>query len=183
MEQRESRDHNLCGRVYGPLSVKQYFSVRREKNPTERILLTSLTLSAKKEYGDSAAFFSSFLPCSRCSAAVRKVALPPELANAFELPFTGELLLLPLDFLFFFGSSSSSWSKSSSSSSSVATPDRREALERREDEDFMDLVSTSESEGTIKSSSSSEALERDRPVHIQTVELKKPNQFSDNMRI
>jgi hypothetical protein len=146
------------------LLLKQYISVRREnKIQQKQLILTSLTLSYKKEYGDSAAFFSSFLPCSRCSAAVRKVALPPELANAFELPFAGELLLLPLGFLFFFGSSSSSWPKSSSSSE--ATPDRREALERREDEDFMDLVSTSESEGTIKSSSSSEALERGRPVY------------------
>jgi len=129
-------------------------------------LRTSLTLSAKKEYGDSADFFSSFLSCSRCSAAVRKVALPPvapELANAFEFPFACELLLLPLDFLFFFGSSSSSCSKSSSSSDEAA-PGRREAPEEREDEDFVDFVSTSESEGTMKSSSS-EALERARPVH------------------
>ena len=134
-----------------------------KRKSNSNILLTSLTLSAKKEYGDSAAFFSSFLPCSRCSAAVRKAAVPPELANAFEFPFDGELLLLPLDFLFFFGSSSSS-SLKSSSSSKEATPDRREALERREDEDFVDLISTSESEGTIKSSSSSEALEHARPV-------------------
>jgi hypothetical protein len=138
-----------------------HFGEKRKYNRNN--LLTSLILSAKKEYGDSAAFFSSFLPCSRCSAAVRKVALPPELANAFEFPFAGELLLLPLDFLFFFGSSSSS-SPKSSSSSDEATSDRREALERREEEDFMDLISTSESEGTIKSPSSSEALERARPV-------------------
>ena len=95
--------------------------------------LTSLTLSAKKEYGDSPDFFSTFLPCSRRSAAVRKAEFLPELANVFELPFVGELLLLPLDFLFFFGSSSSSSPKSSSSSEEV-TPDRREAPERREDE-------------------------------------------------
>lgn len=130
------------------------------KNPTKNDLRTSLILLAKKEYGDSAAFFSSFLPCSRCSAAVRKVA--PPLANAFEFPFAGELLLFPLDFAFFFGFSSSSCSKPSSSSDET-TPDRREAPEEREEDDFTDLVSTSESEGTIKSSSS-EGMERARPV-------------------
>src|SRR6266446_1641274 len=99
-----------------------------EKRKSKRNnLLTSLTLSARKEYGDSAAFFSSFLACSRRSATVRKSAVPPELANAFEFPFDGELLLLPLDFLFFLGSSSSS-SPKSSPSSDAATPARRETL-------------------------------------------------------
>lgn len=136
--------------------------------PAKKKFLTSLILSAKKEYGDSAAFFSSFFPCSRCSAAVRKVALAPEPANAFEFPFPCELVLF---FPFFFGSSSSSSSCSKSSSSAdEAPPDRREAPKEREDEDLMDLVSTSESEGTIKSSSSSEALERARPVY-RNVEL------------
>lgn len=137
-----------------------------EKRKIQQYLfsLTSLILSAKKEYGDSAAFFSSFLSCARCSAAVRKVELPPA-TNAFEPPFACELLLLLAeDFPFLFGSSLSSWSKSSSSSDEVA-PDRREGPEEREDEDFTDLVSTSESEGTIKSSSSFEALERVRPVY------------------
>src|ERR1700678_1679274 len=97
-------------------------------------LLTSLILSAKKEYGDSAAFFSSFLPCSHCSAPVRKVAPPPlapELANAFEFPIACEVLLLPLGLPFFFSTSSSS-----SSSSDKATPDRREALKEHEDKDL-----------------------------------------------
>jgi hypothetical protein len=87
-------------------------------------------------------------------------------SKTFEFPFD-ELLLLPLDFPFFFGASSSSL-LNSSSSSEKATPDRREPLELREEEDFImiDLASTSESEGTIKSSSSSssEALESARPV-------------------
>jgi hypothetical protein len=56
-------------------------------------------------------------------------------------------------------------SSSSSVKSSEEAFERCEA-EEREDEDLTDFVSTSESEGTMKSSSS-DALERDfRAIHI-----------------
>lgn len=107
---------------------------------------TSL-MTWRKEYGLSVDFFSSFLSCSRRSAAVR---------NERELSLTWvDILALAfgLDFL-------AAGSSSSSSSSSSVTMDCRE--EGREEEDFTDAGSISESEGTMKSSSS-EALEDFRP--------------------
>lgn len=112
---------------------------------------TSLT-SCKNPYGLSVAFFSSFLSCSRCSAAVRN-----ENESDVWVEALGLILAFPFDFNFLEIGSSSSSSTSSESN------DWRD--EGREEEVFMDPTSASESsDGTTKSSSSSEALEDFRPV-------------------
>ncbi len=137
-------------------------------------MLTSRT-SFKKLYGSSADFFSSFFPCSRCSAAVRKANDPPfpDVAIVLETlldepDFLPAAFAFPFDLLFFWKplsrSRSSSSNSAASSSSSPETMERRDEMEERREDDLLDLadgVSTSESSGTTKSSSSEEALERD----------------------
>lgn len=102
---------------------------------------------------------SFFFPCSRFSAAVKNEEPPPAvfpssaavaflLAEALGL----EELLFDLE-LFLTGSSSSL-------DSSNETTERREDAEDRDEDDLTDFVSISESEGTMKSSSS-DAFERD----------------------
>ena len=122
--------------------------------------LTSCT-SWRKLYGSSAAFFSSFFPCARCSAAVRKPNVPLALA-AVLLPAALVVVAFPFPFDFvFFGASSRSRVSSSKSSSFSEAVEREETEERREENfiDFVEDASSSESSGTMKSSSSEDALE------------------------
>lgn len=114
---------------------------------------TSCT-SAKNEYASSVAFFSLFLSCSRRSAAVKNAFVLPDIPSAVTT-FFPPVLCFPDDFAFAFAFCG----LSSSEDSSEGTVDRREAVERDED-DFTDLTSVSES-GTMKSSSSSDAFDRD----------------------
>jgi hypothetical protein len=121
-------------------------------------LRTSL-ISRRNAYGLSLSFFSFFLSCSRCSAAVRneRVLDVPPGAHLSAVAF------LAVDLLFDF------LAGSSSSESSSETADRREEPDREEKDldDFRDFVSKSESESSAKSASSSEAIERDlRPAEI-----------------
>jgi hypothetical protein len=108
------------------------------------------------------AFFSSFLPCSRFSAAVRNrpleeapsgtlVFLAPELFPFAEMPLDLDALAL--------GASSSLIS------SSEETAERREDAEERDAEDLTERASSlSESEGAMKSSSSDAAERALRPI-------------------
>ena len=99
-----------------------------------------------------------------------KVPVPAaeESAFLFGLDFAEDAVDLPFDLLFFGMSSSKSRSFSSISASpseSSEIPERFDDMEdrREEDFDFEERGSSSESSGTMKSSSSEDALERDLP--------------------
>lgn len=130
-----------------------------------RVAPTSLA-SVKNANGSSDDFFSFFFPCSRCSAAVKNEKLPD--ADTSMLPlFTVVFFLLDvLDLVLDFVSSSPSSEPSSVKSSSEEAEERPDEtfLEEREDEDLTDFASMSESEGAMKSSSSTtDELDLDLP--------------------
>jgi hypothetical protein len=122
------------------------------------MLRTSRT-SCKKEYGSSVAFFSFFLPCSLCSAAVKKEKpLAPPLLAPVPPFFREGLADLEVDLLLLFlGCASSisvplSGTMKESSSESAAVDERREDTEEADEERRWE-VGMDESDGMRSSSS------------------------------